>query len=106
MSPQRYRLLIRPEARAEAAEAAAWYEARETGLGRDFLRTFRAATDLLRRNPQHYQTVFAEMRRVLLRRFPYGVFYEIHGSEVVVLGCLHEARDPVAWQGRATPPSP
>jgi toxin ParE1/3/4 len=98
----RYRLLIRPEARAEVAEAAAWYEARERGLGRDFLRAFRAATDLLRRNPLHYQIVFAEMRRVLLRRFPYGVFYEIHGPGVVVLGCMHEARDPEEWQKRAS----
>lgn len=97
-----YRLLIRPEAREEVAEAAGWYDARERGLGRDFLRAFRAATDLLKRNPLHYQIVFAEMRRVLLRRFPYGVFYEIHGSDVVVLGCMHEARNPEEWQKRAT----
>lgn len=98
----RYRLLIRPEARAEVAEAAAWYETRETGLGRDFLRAFRAATDRLRRDPLHYQIIFANMRRVLLRRFPYGVFYEVHGTAVVVLGCMHTSRDPELWQGRAT----
>jgi plasmid stabilization system protein ParE len=102
----RYHLLIRPEARAEAAEAAAWYEAREQGLGRDFLRAFRAATDLLRRNPLHYQVVVEEMRRVLLRRFPYGVFYEIHGSDIVVLGCMHGARDPEEWESLATRRSP
>lgn len=84
------------------AEAAAWYEARQQSLGRDFLRAFRDAADVLRRDPLHYQIVFAEMRRVLLRRFPYGVFYEIHGSDVVVLGCMHVARDPEAWQSRAT----
>lgn len=102
MTRHRYRLLIRPEARAEVAEAAAWYEAREQGLGRDFLRAFRAATDRLRRDPLHYQAVFEEMRRVVLRRFPYGVFYEIHGSDVVVLACMHGARDPEEWQSRAT----
>jgi hypothetical protein len=31
-------------------------------------------------------------------------FYEIHGYDVVVLGCMHEARDPEEWQKRATPP--
>jgi toxin ParE1/3/4 len=98
-----YRLLIRPEARADVAEAAAWYETQEEGLGREFLRAFRAATDPLRRNPLHYQIVFEEMRRVLLRRFPYGVFFEVHATDVVVLGCMHGARDPEAWQRRATP---
>ena len=97
-----YRLVIRPEARAEVADAAAWYEARVSGLGHDFLRSFRAATDRLRRDPLHFQVVFADVRRVLLRRFPYGVFYEIHGADVVVLGCMHSARDPEFWQQRAT----
>jgi plasmid stabilization system protein ParE len=97
-----YRLVIRPEARAEVAEAAGWYDAREKGLGRDFLRALRAGTDVLRRNPFLYQVVFGDMRRALLRRFPYGVFYEIHGSDVVVLGCMHSARDPEEWQQRAT----
>lgn len=102
MTTRRYRLVIRPEARAEVAEAAQWYEAREQGLGRDFVRAFRAATDVLRRNPLLYQTIFEEIRRILLRRFPYAVFYEIHGSDVVVLGCMHGARDPADWQKRAT----
>lgn len=93
-----YRLIIRPEANAEIHEAAHWYDASRPGLGHDFLRAFRAATDPLRRNPLHYQIVFEEMRRVLLRRFPYSVC-----NEVVVLGCLHWARDPEEWQKRATP---
>jgi toxin ParE1/3/4 len=97
-----YRLVIRPEARAEMAEAAGWYDAREQGLGRDFLRAVRAGTDVLRRNPYLYQVVFGDMRRALLRRFPYGIFYEIHGSDVVVLGCMHSARDPDEWQQRGT----
>jgi hypothetical protein len=54
VSTGRYRLVIRPEARAEVAEAAQWYEARSAGLGRDFVRAFRAATDVLRRNPYLY----------------------------------------------------
>lgn len=103
MSTHRYRLLIRPEARAEVAEAAQWYEGRVRGLGRDFVRAFRAATDVLRRNPYLYQAIFEDMRRVVLRRFPYSVFYEIHNSDVVVLGCMHGARDPEDWQKRATP---
>lgn len=102
MSPQLYRLVIWPEAEDEVGETARWYELQETGLGRDFLRAFRAATAALRRTPFHYQLVFADARRVLLRRFPYAVFFEVHGSEVVVLACMHTARDPREWQRRVT----
>lgn len=76
-----------------------WYEERERGLGRDFLRAFRAATAVLRRTPLLYPLV-AGARRVLLRRFPYSVFYEVHEVEVVVLACFHESRDPEEWRAR------
>jgi toxin ParE1/3/4 len=101
-----YRLVIQPVAKAEVAEAAAWYESQERGLGREFLRAFRASTAVLRRNPFQYQPVDEETRRVLLRRFPYSVFFEVHGTEVVILACVHQARDPALWQQRVTrPPS-
>ncbi|HEX8830131.1 MAG TPA: type II toxin-antitoxin system RelE/ParE family toxin [Longimicrobium sp.] len=104
MNPRIYRLVIRPEAVAEVAEATGWYAQRERGLGLDFLRAFRAAAEVLRRSPLQYQTVAAEARRVVLRRFPYSVFFEVHGSEVVVLACFHESRDPAAWRERLTRP--
>ena len=100
MSPRLYRLIIRPEATEEAAEAVGWYEKRERGLGRGFLRAFRAATDGLRRNPFLYQIVVAGIRRISLRRFPYSVFYEILDGDVVVIACFHESRDPREWQER------
>lgn len=66
------------------------------------MRAFRSAADSLRRNRFIYQIVAAEARRVVLRRFPYSIFYEVHGSEVVILACFHEARDPEEWQRRLT----
>jgi toxin ParE1/3/4 len=102
VKPSTYRLLTRTEAEADIAEAVGWYEERERGLGREFLRAFRAGTAVLRRNPFLYQPVIGETRRLLLRRFPYAVFYEIHGTDVVVLACLHTARDPDVWQERIT----
>lgn len=102
MSPPTYRLVIWPEAETEVADAARWYEQQEKGIGREFLRAFRAATGVLRRTPLHYQPVFVEARRLLLRRFPYAVFFEIHDADVVILACLHTSRDPREWQRRVT----
>ena len=103
MNPRIHRLIIRPEAVAEVSEATGWYEQRESGLGRDFLRSFRAAAAALRRNPLHYQIVAGDARRVVLRRFPYSIFFEVHGSDVVVLACFHESRDPAEWRERISP---
>ncbi len=100
MSPGLFRLVIEAEVEAEIEEAVQWYESRERGLGRKFIRAFASATAKLRRNPFLYQIVSEGARRLLLRRFPYAVFYEIYGSEVVVIACLHEAQDPGIWYQR------
>ena len=41
--------------------------------------------------------VRGDVRRVILRRFPYALFYTIEGSDVVVLACVHERRSPDHW---------
>jgi hypothetical protein len=58
------------------------------------------ATEPLRRSPLLYPIVESEARRVLLRRFPYAVIYEIHGHDVVILACLHFSRNPEEWERR------
>ena len=102
MTARLYRLVLWPDVEEEIAEAARWYELQQRGLGRRFLSAIRTVTSQLRRTPFHYQIVEEQVRRVLPHRFPYAVFYEIHGSEVVIIGCLHTSRDPHEWRRRIT----
>jgi plasmid stabilization system protein ParE len=37
---------------------------------------------------------------MLLRRFPYGVFYRVIEGQVVVVACFHAKRHPRIWRGR------
>lgn len=43
---------------------------------------------------------FRGVRRVNLRRFPYGIFYVVRPDEIWVLGVLHGARDSEAELAR------
>ena len=47
-----------------------------------------------------YQIVYREVRRAIPRRFPYGVFYRIGGSEILVFAVVDLHRDPSIWQDR------
>lgn len=69
-------LIILPEAERDSAEAYAWYEQQESGLGEEFLRCVDACIQSIRRNPEMYRVVFEKYRRAVLRRFPYVIFYE------------------------------
>jgi plasmid stabilization system protein ParE len=91
---------IRPEAEADFAAAYTYYEGAAEGLGGEFLRSVEATLAMIERNPHLYAMIHADVRRALLRRFPYGVFYVISDGEIVVLGCFHARRDPAQWQRR------
>lgn len=93
-------LIIRPEAEAELAEAFEWYEERVQGLGSEFLISVDAAVHAIVRKPQQFAKVHKTVRRALLRRFPYAVFFLVEGTRIIILAFFHVKRDPKQWQER------
>ncbi len=91
---------LTPEAEADLAEAFAYYEGQLAGLGHEFITTLEEQLERVAANPLHYQIDYREVRRAVIRRFPYAVFYLVEGAVVVVLAIEHQARDPEHWKHR------
>ena len=89
--------VLRPAAAADVEEAWRWYEARRVGLGDEFLDIVRASLESIRAHPESAPVVHHDIRRHLLRRFPYGLFYRLIGEQVVVVACFHAKRSPRVW---------
>ncbi len=60
-----------------------------------------AVYERLSANPYLYADVRNGVRRAVVRRFPYGVFYLVAETEVRVLAVIDMARNPVVWERRA-----
>jgi plasmid stabilization system protein ParE len=82
-------LLVRAEAEQDLAAARDWYDRKCAGLGDEFLDAVAVAIGQLANDPQRARFYFLNFRRVLLRRFPYKVFYQVIGERVVVFRVLH-----------------
>ena len=94
------RLYLRKAARADIAEAFRWYEARSAGLGFEFLRAVRVALGSVERAPEQYPGALDDIRKALLSRFPYVVYFVIHRRGISVLAVMHGRRNPRRWQSR------
>ena len=94
------RLILRPEAEAEIADAFDWYEERVPGLGGEFLLCVDAVFNSILRNPLHFPRVHRTARRAITRRFPYEIFFVEDDECVVVLSVFHAKRNPAHWQQR------
>ncbi len=86
--------------RADIADAYDWYEEQRTGLGEEFRSELNVAFTLLSEFSEAGPTVHLNVRRLLLRRFPYAVYFRVVGAVIEVRGCLHLHRDPRAWHQR------
>jgi plasmid stabilization system protein ParE len=93
-------LIIQLQATQEADEAAKWYEDQFPGLGIEFLLELDAALGRVINNPDIYQPVYEDARRVLVRRFPYAAYFLAEADTVRVIAILHQSRNPGAWQSR------
>jgi plasmid stabilization system protein ParE len=93
-------LTLRPAARAEIDEAYQWYEERRAGLGEEFLRAVRAVLAEVEQAPRRYPVIRNDIRRALLRRFPYSILYIAEPEATIVVACFHGSRDPRRWHER------
>ncbi|WP_031598277.1 type II toxin-antitoxin system RelE/ParE family toxin [Ferrovum myxofaciens] len=92
-----FRLKFSSRALRETGEAQEWYELQSPGLGEEFIAAMELQLKRLEQAPLLYAEVIPGIRRTLLPRFPYGLFYAVRGDLVHVLAVLHDARNPNRW---------
>ena len=95
-----YDVRVRIRARHDIEDAARWYESQQPNLGGEYLNEIAAAFDNLAENPKAYPAIHRGTQRLLLQRFPFGVFYRIIDNHVTVLAVMHSSRDPNNWKSR------
>jgi plasmid stabilization system protein ParE len=85
-------------ASAEVEAAISWYARPEIDQATSFIKDLERTEARLRSQPALYQQVEGEIRRAVLRRFPYSLFYVIERDEVLVLACMHQHRKLRTWE--------
>lgn len=87
-------LIIRTDAEAHIASGYGWYEEQRQGLGVEFVEALSFTIDAIESHPLRFPRVKRNLRRALVRRFPYGIYFLIRDDAIVVTGVRHLARDP------------
>lgn len=89
-----------PEADKELTEAIAYYEQIEPGLGYDFALEVYSA---IRRSvdfPEAWSVLDGDVRRSLVKRFPYGILYAQAEDGILILAVMNLHREPGYWKKR------
>ncbi len=85
-------------ARRELAEAVEYYERTQSGLGNRFLRAVEACAERIERYPHMWAKVSPRLRRCLVHRFPFALFYRSGDDEILIVAVADLRRDPTRWE--------
>jgi plasmid stabilization system protein ParE len=94
------RFIVRPQAERDIQSAHGWYESQEPGLGERFLEAVQKRLEAIRDFPESCPIIYRDVRRAVVSRFPYLVFYVVQPTRVTVLAVLHHSRNPASWPRR------
>jgi len=94
------RLTLRIQAEVDIDEAVGWYETEHPGLGIEFIRSLNLLLERVQEQPFQFPVVEQDVRRGLVNRFPYAVFFTVNDDEVLVYAVLHLHRHPDTWKRR------
>ena len=91
-------LKIRPQAELDVTDAALCDQ--RSGLGSELLDEVDAVLQRVVQSPFQFPEIKSDVRRAVLRRFPYSVYFQVSDEMVDVIAVLHQQRDPRTWQQR------
>lgn len=90
-----------PDAELELLESALHYEEQVAGLGTRFADEVQRVIELVLESPAMGVRMHGEIRRFVLRRFPFSVIYVVRTDTLSILAVAHGSRRPGYWRARA-----
>ena len=89
-----------PEALAEYQEAIRYFYEVDPKVADSFIEEIECAIDAICRNPITWRVVESDVRRYLVHRFPFGIYYTVENDLVTIWSVMHLARNPGYWKSR------
>jgi plasmid stabilization system protein ParE len=86
--------VLRRVAEKEFDDSIAWYESEREGSGQKFRATIEQYFQRIADKPEWFPKVRGEVRRAVVRRFPFVIHFLIEKERIVILSVFHTSREP------------
>jgi len=96
--------VFHPEALQEYAKATEYYTNIYAELGETFLDEIEMRIGQIIAHPYAWQFIEEDVRRHLVHKFPFGIYYTIEGDYILIVAIMHMSRKPGYWKTRIQSP--
>lgn len=95
-----YSLFISEAAELDIREAFLWYEDQKDNLGLTFEKHISKTIQNIQKNSIKIQIRYNQTRVAFLKKFPYGVHFNLIDNEIIIIAVFHTAQNPKKWKSR------
>lgn len=96
-----YRVEFLGIAETELDDAVEYYAQQKTNRSTSFIIALDGLIQHVLEHPYMFPKVKNELRKAVLKGFPYNIIYEIHHPDVIlILAIAHQRKDPKRWIDR------
>ena len=85
-------------AQRELAAATSYYQDQQDQLGVRFIDEVESAVDRIKRYPETWARISPRLRRCLVHRFPFALYYDFMHDEIQIVAVADLRRDPQRWE--------
>ncbi|MBC7589174.1 MAG: hypothetical protein H7178_12535 [Chitinophagaceae bacterium] len=87
-----FNLTVKPIVFFDLQDATDWYEFKASGLGKRFQIMVDETIAKIASNPHYSGFFYKEIRRSLVKKFPFKIYYIVDMNNIVIIGISHSKR--------------
>jgi plasmid stabilization system protein ParE len=89
------KLIISKKAYNEIELSQNYYNLQKNNLGNEFKNDVKHLILNILEFPNLYPTIKNDIKRCLLHKFPYSIFYAIRNDKIIILSVAHQNKKPI-----------
>lgn len=97
---KQYRIVITEIAETDILTGKNWYNSQQNKLGDEFIFEMENKILVIQSNPFLFSIIKKDIRKALLKRFPFGIYYFLEGDVINIFAVIHFSRNPKIWKQR------
>lgn len=95
-----YTLTIAEAAENDIRQAYLWYEKQQGSLGSTLEKHLSKAVKSIIDNPLKSQIRYGTTRVFFLKKFPYGIHFNVTNKHILIVAFFHTSQSPEKWESR------
>ncbi len=100
MKNKQYKIELSEKAELDFDNSYLYYAEESEKVAENFYQHINSAFENIAKNPYAFQIVLGAIRRYILKRFPFIVYYRIIEQTIQIIAIFHVSRNPEIWKQR------